>query len=529
MTLKLALKGAAAAALLAVGLATAPVQATTLRWAAQNDILTLDPHSQNHATTNAILQHAYEGLTRYNTKYEPEPALATKWTYISPTQVRFELRKGVKFHDGSPFTADDVVFSFGRIKQPQGTMSIYVAGIADIKKIDDHTVDFILAGPNPLLLRNIGDFFIMSKTWADKNKTANVQDYKAKEENYASRNVNGTGGYKITAWTPDQRITMTANADWWDKANASNVTEVVYTPIKADATRIAALLSGDVDMVTDLPTQDVARLRGDAKLKVADGHEVRTIFIAMDQFSPELKYSDVKGKNPFKDRRVREALNLAVDREAIKRATMRGLSLPAGIMVAPGVNGHTPDIDVVIKPDVDKAKKLLADAGYPNGFEFQLNCPNNRYVNDEEICQNLVSMWARIGVKTKLASEGMATFIQKVQNFDSSAYLLGWGVATFDAQYSLQSLARTRTTGPDGNFNFARVSDPQVDKLVDAMKTETDVAKRNAMIREALVRTRDEHLFVPLHHQLRPWAMKASVTTLHRADDRPAARFTNVK
>jgi peptide/nickel transport system substrate-binding protein len=529
MNLKLALKAAAAAALLATGLATAPVHATTLRWAAQNDILTLDPHSQNHATTNAILQHAYEGLTRYNAKYEPEPALATKWTNISPTQVRFELRRGVKFHDGSPFTADDVVFSFGRIKQPQGTMSIYVAGIADIKKIDDHTVDFILAGPNPLLLRNIGDFFIMSKTWADKNKTANVQDYKAKEENFASRNVNGTGGYKITGWTPDQRITMTTNADWWDKANASNVTEVVYTPIKADATRIAALLSGDVDMVTDLPTQDVARLRSDAKLKVAEGHEVRTIFIAMDQFSPELKYSDVKGKNPFKDKRVREALNLAVDREAIKRATMRGLSLPAGIMVAPGVNGHTPDIDVVIKPDADKAKKLLADAGYPNGFEFQLNCPNNRYVNDEEICQNLVSMWARIGVKTKLASEGMATFIQKVQNFDSSAYLLGWGVATFDAQYSLQSLARTRTTGPDGNFNFARVSDPQVDKLVDAMKTETDVVKRNALIREALVRTRDEHLFVPLHHQLRPWAMKASVTTLHRADDRPAARFTNMK
>jgi len=528
MTLKLALKGAAAAALLAT-LALLPAQATTVRWAAQNDILTLDPHSQNHATTNAILQHAYEGLTRYNAKYEPEPALATKWTTISPTQVRFELRKGVKFHDGSPFVADDVLFSFGRIKQPQGTMSIYVAGIADIKKIDDHTVDFILAGPNPLLLRNIGDFFIMSKAWAEKNKTANVQDYKAKEENFASRNVNGTGSYKITGWTPDQRITMSANADWWDKANASNVSEVVYTPIKADSTRVAALLSGDVDMVTDLPTQDVTRLRGDSKLKIVDGHEVRTIFIAMDQFSPELKYSDVKGKNPFKDKRVREALNLAVDREAIKRATMRGLSLPAAIMVAPGVNGSTPDIDQPLKPDAERAKKLLAEAGYPNGFEFQLNCPNNRYVNDEEICQNLVSMWARIGVKTKLATEGMATFIQKVQNFDTSAYLLGWGVATFDAQYSLQSLVRTRTTGPDGNFNFARVSDPVVDKLVDAMKTETDVAKRNAMIREGLLRTRDEYLFVPLHHQLRPWAMKTNVTTLHRADDRPAMRFTSVK
>ena len=528
MTFKLVFPGAAAAVLLA-GLALAPAQAASLRWAAQNDILTLDPHSQNHATTNAILQHAYEGLTRYSAKYEVEPSLATKWTYISPTQVRFELRKGVKFQDGSPFTADDVVFSFNRIKQPQGTMSIYVTGIADVKKLDDHTVDFMLAGPNPILLRNIGDFFIMSKTWADKNKTASVQDYKAKEENFASRNVNGTGGYKITGWTPDQRVTMSANADWWDKANASNVTEVVYTPIKADSTRIAALLSGDVDLVTDLPTQDVTRLRSDAKLKVVDGHEVRTIFIAMDQFSPELKYSDVKGKNPFKDRRVREALNLAVDREAIKRATMRGLSLPAAILVAPGVNGNTPDIDQPLKPDAERAKKLLAEAGYPNGFEFQLNCPNNRYVNDEEICQNLVSMWARIGVKTKLATEGMATFIQKVQNFDTSAYLLGWGVATFDAQYSLQSLVRTRTSGPDGNFNFARVSDPVVDKLVDAMKTETDVSKRNAMIREALLRTRDEYLFVPLHHQLRPWAMKQNITTVHRSDDRPAMRFTNLR
>jgi len=515
------------AALIAGAAAAGTAQAEVLRWAAQNDILTLDPHSQNHATTNAILMHSYEGLTRYNAKFEVEPALATKWTMISPTQVRFELRKGVKFADGSPFTADDVIFSFGRIKQPQGTMGIYVAGIADIKKIDDHTVDFVLSGPTPLLLRNIIDFRIMSKSWSEKNRTTNVQDYKAKEDNYASRNVNGTGSYKITGWTPDQRVTMVQNKDWWDKAT-NNVTEVIYTPVKSDPTRVAALLSGGVDMLTDLPVQDVARLRQDPKLKIVDGHEVRTIYIALDQFSDELKYSDVKGKNPFKDKRVREALSIAIDREAIKRNTMRGLSIPAGIMVAPGVNGNTPDIDVPAKVDADRAKKLLADAGYPNGFEFQLNCPNNRYVNDEEICQNLVGMWARVGVKTKLVAESMATFIQKVQNFDTSAYLLGWGVATFDAQYTLQSLIRTRTTGADGNFNFNRISDAKLDALVDAMKTETDVAKRNALIRDALVLTRDEVLNIPLHHQLRPWAMKKGVTTMHRADDRPEARFTSV-
>jgi peptide/nickel transport system substrate-binding protein len=505
-----------------------PSHAQTLRWAAQNDILTLDPHSQNHATTNAILMHAYEGLTRYSPTYQVEPALATKWTFTSPTQVRFELRKGVKFHDGTTFTADDVVFSFNRIKQPQGTMGIYVTGIADIRKVDDHTVDFIMSAPNPLLLRNIIDFRIMSKAWAEKNRTTNVQDYKAKEENFASRNVMGTGSYKITGWQPEQRITMTINTDWWDK-HPGNVREVIYTPIKSDPTRVAALLSGDIDLLTDLPTQDVARLRSDSKLKIVDGPEVRTIYLAPDVGSAELKYSDVKGKNPLADKRVRQALSMAIDREAIRRNIMRGLSIPAGLMVAPGVNGHSADLDTPTKVDVEGAKKLLAEAGYPNGFELRFNTPNNRYVNDEEIAQAIVAMWARIGVKATLAAENMATFIQKVQNFDSSMYLLGWGVATYDAQYSLQSLIRTRTTGADGNFNFSRISDKEVDRLVDAMKTETDTAKRNAMIREALIRTRDEVLTIPLHHQMRPWAMKAGVTTVHRSDDRPEARFTSVK
>lgn len=523
MNLKALLAAAALSAVIA-----APVQAQTLRWAAQNDILTLDPHSQNHATTNTILGHAYEGLTRYNAKYEVEPALATKWTYVTPTQVRFELRKGVKFHDGTPFTADDVVFSYGRIKQPNGTMGIYVAGVSDIKKVDDHTVDFILSAPNPILLRNTINFFIMSKAWAEKNRTTNVQDYKNKEENYASRHAMGTGPYKITGWTPEQRVTMTQNADWWDK-HTSNVKEVVYTPIKSDPTRVAALLSGDVDLLTDLPTQDVARLRNDAKLKILDGHEVRTIFLAPDMGSPELKYSNVKGKNPFADKRVRQALSLAIDRAAIQRNTMRGLSMPAALIVAPGVNGHDPALDTPPKADAEAAKKLLAEAGYPDGFEVRLNCPNNRYVNDEEICQAIVAMWARIGVKTTLAAENMATFIQKVQNFDSSIYLLGWGVATYDALYSLQSLVRTRTSGADGNFNFSKVSDPTVDRLVDAMKSETDTAKRNAMIRDALIRTRDEVLLIPLHHQIRPWAMKQSVTTIHRSDDRPEVRYTTIK
>lgn len=516
-----------AAAVAALAIAAVPGHAATLRWAAQNDILTLDPHSQNHTTTHAIMQYVYEGLTRYSKDFQVEPCLATSWEQITPTQWRFHLRKGVKFHDGTPFTADDVVFSYGRILQPQGTNQIYVSGVKEMKKIDDYTVDAILSGPNPVLLRLFTDFRIMSKAWSVKNKAESIQNYKAKEENYASRHTNGTGPYLVNLWEPDKRVVMTANPAWWDKLEG-NVTEVIYTPIKADATRVSALLSGDVDLVTDLPTQDVSRLRSDTKIKMLEGNEVRTIFIGMDQHNPELLYSNVKGKNPFKDVRVRKALNLAVDRETIKRVTMRGLSIPAAIIVAPGVHGYTKELDKVAPADVDGAKKLLAEAGYPNGFEFGLDCPNNRYVNDEGICQALVGMWARAGLKVKLNAQPMASFIAKVENFDHSAYMLGWGVSTFDALFSLQSLVHTKG-GVDGSFNLGRVSDPKLDALIDAAKTEMDPKKRDILLHDALVLTRDNYYYVPLHHQIRPWAMKKNVTIVYKPDDRPEARYARVE
>jgi len=513
----------AAAAVLAV-----PAHAATLKWAAQNDVITLDPHSQNHATTNGIMQHVYEGLVRYDKKFSVEPSLATSWQFVTPTQVRFNLRKNVKFHDGSPFTADDVVFSFGRILQPQGTMQIYVQGVKEIKKIDDHTVDLILSGPNPTLLPNLVDFRIMSRIWSAKNKSENVQNFKAKEDTFASRNTNGTGPYILKLWEPDKRIVMQAYPAWWDKIEG-NVTDVIYTPIKSDQTRVAALLAGDVDLLTDLPTQDVARLAKDAKLKVLEGAENRTIFIGMDQFSNELKYSDVKGKNPFKDIRVRHALNLAVDRDAIRRVTMRGLSIPAAIMVAPSVHGWSSDLDKAAPVNVEGAKKLLAEAGYPNGFSFQLDCPNNRYVNDEEICQALVGMWSRVGLKVRLLAQSMPIFIAKIQNFDHDAYMLGWGVSNFDANYSLFSLVHTKTTGAAGSFNLGRINDAKLDALIDAINVTSDVKKRDAMLHEGLTITRDQYYYVPLHHQLRPWAMKKNVSTVYKADDRPEARYARVQ
>jgi len=503
---------------LILALIAAPVQAVTLRWAAQNDILTMDPHSQNHATTHSIMQYTYEGLVRYTRDYQIEPCLATKWEQLSDTQWRFHLRRNVKFHDGSPFTADDVVFSFGRIKQPQGTNQIYVSGVKEVKKIDDYTVDLLLDGPSPILLRYIIDFRIMSKSWSEKNRSQNIQDYKAKEETYASRNTSGTGPYIIKSWEPDKRIVMSVNKDWWGKLDG-NITEVIYTPIKSDATRVSALLSGDVDLVTDLPTQDVERLRKEANLKVLDGHEVRTIFIGLDQHNDELKYSNVKGKNPLKDVRVRRALNMAVDREAIRKVTMRGLSIPAGIMIAPGVHGYSKDIDRVAKYDPAGAKKLLAEAGYPDGFDFTLDCPNNRYVNDEKICQALAAMWSQIGVTTSVTAMPRTTYFPKLEKLDTSLYMLGWGGASIDPIFILQPVLHTANSKGDGDYNYGRYSNPKFDALVDQVKTEIDVEKRRKLINEALQLEHDELLHLPLHRQVIPWATRSNVAAVHRADN----------
>ena len=508
------------------------VGAATLRWANRGDPQTTDPHSQNEGLTNNVNQLVYEFLVGRDKKLELEPQLAVSWQQLDATTWRVKLRPGVKFHDGTPFTADDVVFSFQRAAEPTSQLRVYsnAAGVA--KKIDELTVEFKTPGPNPIFLEHLATINIMSKAWCEKNRATKPQDYTHKEDMITAHQANGTGAYMLKSREPDIKTVLVKNPNWWGIKEGKfegNIDEVVFQPIASDATRLAALMSGEVDLINDPPVQDIPRLKQNPGVKILEGTENRVIFIGMDQQRDELLYSSVKGKNPFKDKRVREALNLAVDREAIKRSIMRGLSVPANIMIAPGVNGYSAELDKPLKADLDKAKKLLAEAGYPQGFEFQLNCPNNRYVNDEKICVALVSMWAKLGVTVKLNAEGMATFIQKVQNFDTSAYLLGWGVATYDAQYSLQSLVRTRTSGADGNFNFSRVSDAKVDQLVDAMKTETDVAKRNAMIREALIRTRDEYLFVPLHHQIRPWAMTQGVTTVHRSDDRPEARFTSVK
>lgn len=515
---------------LAALLATGAAGAATMRWAGANDILTVDPHAQNHQTTHAFLQQVYESLVRYDKAYKIEPALATKWTQISPTQIRFELRKGVKFHDGAPFTADDVVFSLTRAMTPPSNMQSAVQSVKEVKKVDDHTVDLILKGPNPILLRELTEARIMNKAWAEKNNALKSQDYAAKEENFAARNANGTGPFIMVGWQPDVKVTLKKNPNWWDKPTG-NIDEVVFTPIKSAATRSAALISGQVDFVSDPPPQDLARMKGSPDIKLVEGAENRTIYLGLDQFRDELPGAGTPGKNPLKDKRVRQALYQAIDSAGLHSRTMRNLSVPAGTMVAPMVHGWSKALDErAAKYDVEAAKKLLADAGYPNGFSLKLDCPNDRYVNDEAICQAVTAMWTRIGVKTTLQAAPMSQFVTRVMNNDVSAYLFGWGVATFDALYSLDSLMATKDGKTSaGVYNAGRFSNAELDTKISQIKVEMDTAKRDALLANALKLVKDEYLYLPVHHQIRPWAMRSNVETQHRADDRPMPVWTTIK
>ena len=521
----------AIAALLAAGmLAAGPaVHAKTLRWASQGDFLTMDPHAQNESLNNTASAYIYEPLLTYNEKFELVPALATSWNRDGNLLWRFNLRKGVKFHDGTPFTADDVVFSIERAMAPTSNFRQFTTGVQGARKIDDHTVLVYTTVPNPVLLRQLTEVRIMSKAWAEKNKVVQPQNFVQKEETYAARNANGTGPYMLKSREVDIKTVFVENPNWWNKAGKKgNVTEVVYSPIKSESTRTAALLSGELELVLDPAPQDIARLKQNPAIKVVEGAENRTIFIGLDQYRDELQFASVKGKNPFKDLRVRQALYQSIDIEAIKRAVMRGASDPTGAIIAPQVNGWTKEAHQRLPYSVDTAKKLLAEAGYPNGFEFTLDCPNNRYINDEDICKAVVSMWARIGLKVNLNAMPRATYFAKIQKYDTSAYLLGWGVPTFDALYSLQSLAMTVGKEGDGNFNLGRVSNPEFDKLVTAMKSEVDVKKRNEIIARALMLHNQQVMHIPLHNQVIPWAMRKNVTVVHRADNRLEASWVRI-
>lgn len=529
-----AVKSLAVASLLALGFAASAAQAATLRWASQGDASTHDPHAQNESFNNQMNGQIYEQLLTRDKSMNIVPCLVTAWKQTSPTTWVFTMRQGVKWHDGSVLKVEDLMYSVERSAMPTSNMKDYGLALGKPTKIDDNTFQLTTPVPNPVLPDMIGsgNIFIISKAWAEKNGVAKPQDFKAKEETFAVRNAMGTGPYMLVSREADVKTVLKKNPNWWgikEGRFTGNVTDIIYRPIKSAPTRIAALLTGEVDFILDPPVQDIQKLKSDASLKVYEGAENRIIFIGMDQARDELLYSNVKGKNPFKDKRVRMALYQSVDVEAIKTSVMRGLSIPSAITLsAPERAGVPKSMEKRHPLDLVKAKALLAEAGYPNGFEVTMDCPNDRYINDEKICIALAGMWAKIGVTLKVNAMTKANYFPKTQNLDTSMYLLGWGGSTTDAMFTLNPVLHSRTAR-SGEYNRGNYKVPALDELIEKAEGEMNPKVRQELINKAMQLHHDEVLHIPLHRQMIPWASSKKVTVIHRPDNWLETAWVTIK
>jgi peptide/nickel transport system substrate-binding protein len=511
-----------------LGAAALGAQAQTVRIGNQGDSLSMDPHSLNESLQLSVTGNVYEGLVGRNKDLSLAPLLATSWRQTSPTVWRFELRKGVQFHDGTPFTADDVLFSFARTQVDGSDMKSYTNDVKEVRKINDHTVEIETKAPFPILPDVISLVYIMSKKWSEANQATRPVDRRKGVENAASFRANGTGAFRLRERQPNVRTTFVRNGNYWGKIDG-NVQEVVFTPIGNDATRVAALLSGEVDVMEPVPVQDIDRVNSSANAKVMVGPELRTIFLGMDQSRNELLYSSVKGKNPFKDVRVRRAFYQAIDIDGIHKTVMRGASKPTALMVGPGINGFDANQNKRLPFDPEAAKKLLADAGYPQGFEVTMNCPNDRYVNDARICQTVAANLSRIGVKINLAAETKGTYFPKILRRDTSFYLLGWTPGTYDAHNALNALMACPDDKGAGQFNLGSYCNQKVDQLTRSIQSETDKGKRNAMIKEAFDLHTADVGHLPLHQQSLAWGVSKKVDLVQLADNFMPFKWISIK
>lgn len=505
------------AAALALGAGSVAAQSVTIRVANQGDSLSMDPHSLNESLQLSVTGNVYEPLVGRNKDLSLAPMLATSWKQTSPTVWRFELRQGVQFHDGSPFTADDVLFSFKRTQMDGSDMKSYTNDFKEVRKINDHVVEIETKTPFPILPDVVSLVYIMSKKWCEANQAVGPVDRRKGIENAASFRANGTGPWRLRERQPNVRTTFSRNGNYWGK-NESNATDIIYTPIGNDATRVAALLSGEVDVMEPVPVQDIERVNSSPNTRAITGPELRTIFLGFDQKRDELLYSSVKGKNPFKDKRVRQAFYQAIDIDGIKKTVMRGASNPSALLVGPGINGFQADMKR-LPYDVEAAKKLMADAGYGNGFEVSMNCPNDRYVNDARICQAVAANLARINVKINLQAETKGTYFPKILRRDTAFYMLGWTPSTYDSHNALNALVACVDDKGAGQFNLGAYCNPKVDELTKKIQAETDKTKRNAMIREAFEIHAGDVGHIPLHQQSLAWGVSKKVQLVQLADN----------
>ncbi len=515
-------KLSAIAAAGAMALMSLSAAAQELKIGLKTEPSSLDPQFHTLNPNIQVAQHFFDALVRQDASLRPQPALALSWKPTGDTTWEIKLRPGVKFHDGSDFTAEDVVFTYERIpKVPNspGPYTIYTRSMKSFEIVDPLTLRIHTNGPAPLLPLDLAALPILSK----KAMAGPAAEGKTSAELNAGNGLVGTGPFKFVEWQRGSRIVGERNDAYWGPKPAWKT--IILRPLSNNTARVAALLSGDVDLIEDPPTTDLAKLKNDPKINLERAVSNRVIYIHLDQHGePPIGIPDTNGKNPLLDKRVREALSIAIDRKGIADKIMEGVAVPAGDLLPFPMGGTRKDTPV--DPyDSAKAKKLLADAGYANGFSITLGAPNGRYINDLKIAQAVAAMWSRIGVKTEVDATAPPVFFKNRDSFKYSAYMAGWGASTGELSNALKSLLATpdRAKGM-GTTNSARYSNKAMDaKLEEALVT-VDDAKREALLAEASkIAIQQDHGLIPIHFELSVWAMKKGLTYEGRADQNTLA------
>jgi peptide/nickel transport system substrate-binding protein len=518
----------AAVSALAVGLPAAG-QAQNVTIAVGAQVTSLDPQYHALSPNYAVAEMLFGALTSFDANGRLEPGLAESWKPVAPDTWEFKLRPGVKFHNGNDFTAEDVAFSIARpptVPNSPSSYAIYTRAVKGVEIVDPLTIRLKTDGPYPLLPTDLGQVAMLDK---QTHEGAATEDFNS------GKVAIGAGPFRFVSFRSGDRLELERNEEYWGPKPVWK--HVSYRIITNNGARMAAMLAGDVDMIDQVPTNDIARLRRESRVKLSEKDGLRIIFLGTDQSrdgeSPYLSDNDGKPlpRNPLRDLRVRQALNIAIDRPAIVQRVMEGSALPSAQFLPPGTFGYVPDLEPA-KPDVNVAKKLLADAGYPNGFRINLAGPNDRYLNDARIIQAVGQMWSRIGVQTNVEAMPWTTFAARRTRQEFGAFLSGWGTASAEASSPLRSLTATPSREKGwGGSNGGRYSNPEADAKLDAALSELDDAKREALLQDATRITMEDVGIMPIHIQKNVWAMKPNLVHDARADEltraqdvRPAAK-----
>jgi len=510
---------------LACGAPAHAAPAKVFRYASQIDPGTMDPHALASLYHTRVISQIYEPLVGRDEGYRLAPRLAVSWSMVDPHTWRFKLRQGVKFHDGSPFTADDVVFSVERSIAPKSQQHATYPNVTGARKVDDFTVDIVTSQPTPVLPRSLTNSRMMSKAWCIAHHVEKPLDFNAKEETFASRNADGTGPFMLKSWEPDVKTVLVANPAYWGQHG--NVAEADFLVVAQGATRLAGLVSGELDFVVDAGVQDIGRLEKTPGITVAMNEGTGANYLGFDYTHDKLLYGEAGGRNPFRDLRVRQAVRYALDLKAIQSKVMRGLSSTGSAIFTPVVDGWDKRFEKIYPYDPEKAKALLKEAGYPSGFSVVLDC--SAQAPADAICQAVSGMLARVGIKVDFQPRTFNVLLPKVLSHDTSFYGIGWTPASVDAEGVLLPLAHSPKGAGVGEYNFGGYSNPKVDALIDSARVELDEAKRRAMLTEAMTLLDADSAFIPTIYRKIVWVMRSNIKTPVMPNDIVDLRFVNVQ